>query len=131
MSYNTPQDLRYLKTHEWVRVEGAEVVFGITDYAQHELGDIVFLELPEVGDTLEPGDRFGVIESVKAASDLYAPVGGEVIAVNTDLEDDQAIINTDPYGAGWMVRLKPSGNEGELLDPAAYEQAVAEEEQNK
>lgn len=131
MSYKTPQDLRYLKTHEWVRVEGDEVVFGITDYAQHELGDIVFIELPDVGDTLEPGDRFGVIESVKASSDLYAPVGGEVIAVNSDLEDDQAIINTNPYDAGWIVRLKPSGKEGDLLDAAAYEKVVAEEEQNK
>ncbi len=131
MSYNTPADLRYLKTHEWVRTEGNEVVFGITDYAQHELGDIVFIELPEVGDTFEPGDRFGVIESVKAASDLYAPVGGEVIAINDALEDDQEVINSDPYGAGWMVRLTPSGKEGDLLDVTAYEQVVAEEEKNK
>jgi glycine cleavage system H protein len=125
MSFNTPQELRYAKTHEWVRVEGDEVVIGITDYAQHELGDVVYLELPEVGRTLKPGETFGVIESVKASSDLYAPVSGEVTAVNSALDDDQEPVNTDPYGAGWMIRMKPSGEEEELLDAAAYEQFVA------
>ncbi len=128
MSFNTPSDLRYAKSHEWVRVDGDEVVVGITDYAQDALGDVVYIELPGVGDSFAPGDVFGVVESVKASSDLYAPVGGEVVAVNTALEDDQSAINTAPYGEGWMLRLKPSGEEGELLDAAAYEQVVAEEQ---
>jgi glycine cleavage system H protein len=124
MSFNTPGELRYAKSHEWVRSEGDEVVVGITDYAQDSLGDVVYLELPEVGASFKAGEVFGVIESVKASSDLYAPVAGEVTAVNSDLEDDQESINTDPYGAGWMIRLKPSGAEEELLDAAAYEQYV-------
>ncbi len=125
MSYNTPADLRYLRTHEWVRTEGDEAVVGITDYAQHSLGDVVYLELPEVGATVEAGEQFGVIESVKAASDLYAPIGGEVLAVNSALEDDQEPINKDPYGEGWMLRIKPSGAEGELIDAATYTEFVA------
>lgn len=126
MSFTTPPDLQYTRTHEWVRVEGDEVVIGITDYAQDALGDVVYIELPQVGDTFAPGEVFGVIESVKASSDLYAPVGGEVIAVNTALEDDQSPVNSDPYGAGWMLRLKASGAMGELLDAAAYAQVVEE-----
>lgn len=124
MSFNTPPDLRYAQTHEWVRAEGAEVVVGITDYAQNALGDVVYLELPAVGATFKPGERFGVIESVKASSDLYAPVAGEVTAVNRELQDDQAPINQDPYGAGWMIRIKPSGQENELLDATAYAEFV-------
>jgi glycine cleavage system H protein len=108
-----------------VRTEGDEVVVGITDYAQHSLGDIVYLELPEVGATFKPGEVFGVIESVKASSDLYAPVAGEVTAVNSELEDDQEAINTDPYSTGWMIRVKPAGGESELLDAAAYDEFVA------
>ncbi len=125
MSYNTPEDLRYARTHEWARVEGDEVVVGITDYAQHALGDVVYIELPEVGTTYQAGESFGVIESVKASSDLYAPMSGEVLAVNSDLEDDQEVINTDPYGAGWMLRIKPAGGEAELLNAAAYTEFVA------
>jgi glycine cleavage system H protein len=128
MSFNTPSDLRYTKSHEWVRVDGDEVVVGITDYAQDALGDVVYIELPAVGDSFAPGDVFGVVESVKASSDIYAPVGGEVVAVNTALEDDQSAINTAPYGDGWMLRLKPSNEESALLDAAAYEQVVAEEQ---
>ncbi len=128
MSFNTPLDLRYAESHEWVRVEGDEVVVGITDYAQDALGDIVYVELPAVGATFNAGDVFGVIESVKASSDLYAPVSGEVTAVNTDLEDDQAPINSDPYGAGWILRMKSSGEESALLDAAAYEKHVAEQQ---
>lgn len=124
MSFNTPTELRYAKSHEWVRNEGDEVVVGITDYAQDSLGDVVYLELPEVGASFKAGEVFGVIESVKASSDLYAPVAGEVTAVNSDLEDDQQPINKEPYGAGWMIRLKPSGAEEDLLDSAAYEQYV-------
>ncbi len=115
-----PADLRYSTSDEWVRVEGDEVVIGITDYAQEQLGDIVYLELPQVGATFAPGDSFGVIESVKASSDLYAPVGGEVTAVNSVLENDQQPINSDPYGAGWLIRMRPSGEEEELMDAAAY-----------
>ncbi|WP_298815516.1 glycine cleavage system protein GcvH [Chloroflexus sp.] len=129
MAYNTPADLRYSKTHEWVRQEGDEVVIGITDYAQHALGDVVYIELPAVGSTITAGEPFGVVESVKASSDLYAPLSGEVVAVNTDLESDQAPINNDPYGAGWMLRVRPSGASEELLDAAAYAAFVAEIEQ--
>jgi glycine cleavage system H protein len=125
MSFQTPSELRYLKTHEWVRVEGNEAVIGITDYAQDSLGDVVYVEMPQVGDTFGAGEVFGVIESVKASSDLYTPVGGEVVAINTALETNQETVNKDPYGEGWMIRLKVSGEEGELMDAAAYEQFVA------
>jgi glycine cleavage system H protein len=120
MSFTTPADLRYAKTHEWVRVEGDEVVVGITDYAQDALGDVVYIELPQVGATYKPGDSFGAVESVKASSDLYAPVGGTVVAVNVDLEANNEPINKDPYAGGWMLRIKPSGEESELLDAEAY-----------
>ncbi|MCU0490142.1 MAG: glycine cleavage system protein GcvH [Chloroflexaceae bacterium] len=120
MSFKTPPDLRYSKSHEWVRVDGDAVVIGITDYAQDALGDVVYVELPQVGATYGPGDTFGVIESVKASSDLYAPVAGEVVAVNDALESDQAPINSDPYNGGWLIRIKPSGAEEELLDAGAY-----------
>lgn len=121
MSHNVPAELRYSKSDEWIRVEGDELVIGISDYAQSQLGDIVYLELPEVGKTLAPGESFGVIESVKASSDLYAPVGGEIVAVNTDLDASQEPINQDPYGAGWLIRVRPSGAEEEgLMDAAGY-----------
>jgi glycine cleavage system H protein len=121
MSHNVPADLRYSKSDEWIRVEGDELVIGISDFAQDQLGDIVYLELPEVGKKLAPGDSFGVIESVKASSDLYAPVGGEIVAVNTDLDESQEPINKDPYGAGWLIRVRPSGDEEEgLMDAAGY-----------
>jgi glycine cleavage system H protein len=131
MEYNTPADLRYARTHEWMRTEGDEVVVGITDYAQHALGDVVYLELPEVGATYEAGDLFGTIESVKASSDLYIPLSGEVVAVNSELEDDQEPINNDPYGAGWMLRVKPGGSESELLDAASYAEFVASLEEEE
>jgi len=125
MRFKTPDELKYLKSHEWARTEGDEVVVGITDYAQDALGDVVYIELPEVGTTLAAGALFGAIESVKAASDLYLPVGGEVVAVNIALQDDQSPINRDPYGEGWMLRLKPTpGGEADLLDAAAYGQYV-------
>ena len=120
MSTNIPADLRYSKSDEWVRAEGDEVVIGISDYAQDALGDIVYLELPQVGASLTPGATFGVIESVKASSDLYAPVGGEVVAVNSALEGNQEPINKDPYGEGWLVRISTSGDEEELMDATAY-----------
>ncbi|PDW04471.1 glycine cleavage system protein GcvH [Candidatus Viridilinea mediisalina] len=126
MATNIPTELRYSKTDEWVRVEGAEVVVGISDFAQHALGDIVYLELPSVGAVVQAGASFGVIESVKASSDLNAPVGGEVIAVNNELEASQEAINQDPYGAGWLIRLRPSGDEDELMDAEAYAAHCAE-----
>jgi len=121
---------RYAESHEWARQDGAEIVVGITDYAQESLSDIVYVELPEVGDTLEQGDSFGVVESVKAASDVYAPVGGEVVAVNSELEDAPELVNQDPYGEGWLIRLAPADPSqlDELMDGDAYEAMVAEEE---
>lgn len=125
MAFQTPENLKYLNSHEWARFEGEEVVIGITDYAQDSLGDVVYLELPEVGATFAAGDLFGAIESVKAASDLFMPVGGTVVAVNTDLLNDQSPINTDPYGQGWMLRIAPvEGGEDKLLDAAAYNEYV-------
>jgi glycine cleavage system H protein len=117
---NIPAELRYSKSDEWVRTEGDELVIGISDYAQDALGDIVYLELPQVGATIAPGASFGVIESVKASSDLYAPVGGEVVAVNSELEAGQEPINQDPYAGGWLIRVRPSGESEELMDAAAY-----------
>lgn len=112
---------RFTKTHEWVRIEGDTAEIGITDHAQQELGDVIFVELPEVGATLGAGDKLGVIESVKAASDLYAPVGGRVTAVNDALTASPERVNQDPYGEGWMLRLEGVQQGGvELLDEAAY-----------
>ena len=125
MSFQTPSDLRYASSHEWARSEGDEIVVGISDYAQDALGDVVYIELPPVGTKVSAGQSFGAVESVKASSDLYAPISGEVVAVNTALEADQAPINQDPYGEGWMVRIRPSGDESELMDAAAYETFVA------
>lgn len=118
---NIPNDLRYTKSDEWVRLNGEIVEIGITDYAQSELGDIVFLELPEPGRYLQLDESFGVIESVKAASDLYAPVEGEVVEVNTALMSALEAINQDPYGAGWMVRIR-------IKDPAQLESLMSAEE---
>ncbi len=103
-----PAELKYAKTHEWVRTEDdGTVTVGITDHAQHALGDIVYVDLPEVGDTLKAGQEAGVVESVKAASDIYAPISGEVIAVNDELADNPEMINNDPYTGGWIFKLKP------------------------
>jgi glycine cleavage system H protein len=115
-----PADLKYTREHEWVRIEGDTATFGISDHAQEALGDIVFVELPEIGRKLAPGDAFAVVESVKAVSDVYAPLGGDVIEVNEALEGEPEKINTDPYGAGWIARVKVSGNSVELLDADAY-----------
>lgn len=119
---NIPDDLLYSKEDEWVRVEGDEAVLGITDYAQDELSDIVYVELPDEGQTFQEGDSFGVVESVKAASDLYMPISGEIVAVNEDLPDAPEIVNSDPYGQGWMIRIgiADPGELESLLDPAAY-----------
>lgn len=124
---SVPGDLQYTRTHEWVRREGDTATVGITDHAQDELGDVVFVELPEEGATFGAGDAFGTIESVKAVSDLYAPVGGEVVEVNSALDDLPEKVNEDPYGDGWIVRLRVSG-EGDLLSAAEYEKVLEEEE---
>ncbi len=121
-----PQDLQYTKSHEWVRVESGVATVGITDHAQDELGDVVFVELPEQGATLAAGDSFGAVESVKAVSDLYAPVGGEVVEVNGALEDSPEKINEDPYGEGWILKLRIS-TEADLLSAADYEKLLEEE----
>ncbi|MCL9812997.1 glycine cleavage system protein GcvH [Natranaeroarchaeum aerophilus] len=108
MSFETPDDLGYLESHEWARRDGDTVRVGITDFAQDELGDVVFVELPDVGDELDAQAEFGVVESIKAVSDLYAPVGGEVTAVNEDLFSAPELVNDDPYGEGWMLELELS-----------------------
>jgi glycine cleavage system H protein len=123
---SVPEELQYTKSHEWVRTEGDTATIGITDHAQEELGDVVFVELPDEGDTFDAGESFGTVESVKAVSDLYAPVGGEVVEVNSALEDAPEKINEDPYGEGWIVKLSTS-EEADLLSPEEYEQVVEEE----
>jgi glycine cleavage system H protein len=127
---NTPEDLRYTKEHEWVRDNGdGTPTVGITDHAQDALGDLVFVELPEVGRRVESAEACAVVESVKAASDIYSPVGGEVTEANLALSDAPETINDDPYGEGWIFKLRvsdPSQLEG-LLDAAAYEALVAED----
>ena len=122
-----PPDLRYTKEHEWVRLEGDQATVGITDYAAEQLGDIVFVELPEVGRSLAQFATFGVVESVKAVSDLFAPVGGEVTEANADLAGQPELVNSDPYGKGWMLRLRiaDAGQVDGLLDAGAYEALTA------
>ena len=122
-----PTDLRYTKDHEWVRVEGDEATVGITEYAAGQLGDIVFVELPEIGRDLAQFAAFGVVESVKAVSDLFAPLTGEVTAANEALAGSPELVNSDPYGEGWMVRLRLASPDevGELLDPPAYDALIA------
>jgi len=121
-----PEDLQYTKSHEWVHIEGDTATIGITDHAQEELGDVVFVELPDEGATFDAGESFGTVESVKAVSDLYTPVGGEIVEVNSALEDAPENINEDPYGEGWIVKLRTS-DEADLLSPEEYEKVVAEE----
>ncbi len=125
---SVPEELQYTRSHEWVRTEGDTATVGITDYAQDELGDIVFVELPEVGATFDAGDSFGTVESVKAVSDLYAPVGGEVVEVNEALDDSPEKINEDPYGEGWIIKLRVSDESSGLLSASDYEQLLEEEE---
>jgi glycine cleavage system H protein len=122
-----PTDLRYTKDHEWIRVEGDGATIGITAYAADQLGDIVFVELPDSGQTLEQFATFGVVESVKAVSDLFAPVSGEVTESNADLGASPELVNSDPYGAGWMirVRLADTGQVEALLDADAYDALIA------
>lgn len=120
---NIPADLKYAKSDEWVRIEGDTATVGISDYAQNQLSDIVFVELPSVGDKFEAGGTFASLESVKAASDVYLPVGGEVTEVNSALGDTPELVNKDPYGGAWMVKVKitDSGNLANLMDADAYQ----------
>ena len=128
-----PANLRYTKEHEWARQEGNRVVVGITDYAQKELGDVVFVELPEVGNTVAATDTFGVVESVKAVSDLYAPVSGTIVEANTILEDQPELVNASPYGQGWMIVIEAAHLEEwhQLLTAAEYQAYVAQEKSSR
>lgn len=122
MSSKVPADLKYAKSHEWVRVNGDVATVGITDHAQHELTDVVFVELPQVGRKLKAGESCAVVESVKTASDIYAPISGEVTAVNPKVVDNPSLVNDQPYGDGWFFQIKASGGSelASLLSPADY-----------
>ena len=125
---NTPEDNRYAKSHEYVHVEGEFATIGISDYAQKELGDVVFVELPQVGTQLEMGDELGSIESVKAVSELFAPVSGEVTEVNEALADKPELVNTDPYGDGWMIKIRLSAaDEADMMNAEEYEEYIEKE----
>lgn len=123
---NVPADLKYAESHEWVRLEGEIATIGITDFAQSELGDVVFVELPEVGRVLQAGEVFGQVESVKSVSDVYAPIGGEVVEANKTLEADTSLINSDPYGTGFMlkIRVADAAQLDGLLDAAKYQAII-------
>ena len=123
---NTPSELKYTKDHEWIKVEGDTATIGITDYAQGELGDIVFVDVDTVDEDLNEGDVFGSVEAVKTVSDLYLPVAGTVIEVNADLEDQPELLNTDPYGKGWIIKLKiaDSADLSTLLSAEEYQEVV-------
>lgn len=123
---NVPDDLRYTESHEWVRVEGDRARVGITDHAQAELTDVVYVELPKVGTQVEARGQIAVVESVKAASDIYAPIKGEVVEANEKLSNNPALVNTDPFGEGWIFVLKMANAEDvkQLKDPAAYKEAI-------
>ena len=123
---DTPDHLLYTKDHEWANFKDNEVVIGITDYAQSQLGDVIFIELPEVGVELTLGDAFGEVEAVKAVSELYAPISGIIIAVNEELENSPDIVNSDPFGDGWLIKVVPSITEekDELMDFLSYEEHV-------
>ncbi|MGR9048933.1 glycine cleavage system protein GcvH [Halobacillus litoralis] len=126
---SVPKDLRYSEEHEWVKEEGEKVRVGITEFAQSELGDIVFVELPEVGDELEADEPFGSVESVKTVSELYAPLSGTVVEVNEDLEDSPEFVNESPYDKAWMVVVEPSNNSqiNDLMTPEEYEAMIDED----
>jgi len=119
---NFPEDVHYTEDHEWIKIEDDEAAIGITDYAQDQLGDIVFVELPQPGDVLGKGEEFGTLESVKAVAELYMPIGGEVVAVNTALEDSPGLVNTSPHSDGWIIRIKQSDPDelNILMNKATY-----------
>ncbi|GAB3037445.1 glycine cleavage system protein GcvH [Natronobiforma cellulositropha] len=125
MSFDVPTDRQYLESHEWALETDGVVRVGITDFAQDELGDVVFVELPDVGEAVTAGDAFGVVESIKAVSDLYAPVSGEVVGVNDAVFDAPELVNDDPFGEGWMLEIDPSGDETDLLEAVEYEDQIA------
>jgi glycine cleavage system H protein len=125
-----PSDYRYTREHEWIKMDGAVGTVGITDYAQHELGDVVFVELPKPGTKLDAGQSFGTVESVKAVSEIYSPVAGEVLEVNSALADSPVKINQDPHGGAWLIKVKIAnpGEVNSLMDAAAYEAYIAEKQ---
>jgi glycine cleavage system H protein len=124
---NVPSDLKYAKSHEWIRVTGDSATVGITDHAQHELTDVVFVELPEVGRAVKAGEPCAVVESVKTASDIYAPVSGVIAEINQPVAENPALVNTDPFGAGWLFKLKPANaaETNALLTPDQYAAQIA------
>ncbi len=122
-----PEELKYARTHEWARAEGESVVMGISHYAQDQLGEVVYVELPEVGNGFDAGDELGTLESVKAVAEFLAPVAGEVIEVNERLEDEPNLVNDDPYGDGWLVKLSGSIDDDDLLDATAYQELLEQE----
>ena len=125
---NFPTNVKYTSEHEWIRLENNEAIIGITDYAQDQLGDIVFVDVTAEGETLEQGEVFGTIEVVKTVSDLFLPIGGEIVEVNPELEEHPELVNKDPYGEGWIIRIKPTdaSQMDELLDAEAYEKIINE-----
>jgi len=127
---NVPEELKYTKEHEWLKAEEGVVTIGITDYAQSELGDIVFVELPQVGDAVSQGEPFGTIEAVKTVADLFSPVSGEVSELNPKIEEDPAVMNKDPYGEGWMMKIKMSdaSQADSLLSPTDYRALIEKTE---
>ena len=122
-----PDDRRYTREHEWARSDGDKLVVGITDYAQDQLGDVVFVQLPDVGSEVKAGEPLGEVESTKSVSDVYSPAGGKVVEKNEAVEENPELINSDPYGRGWLVTIEPSGDAGEFLDAAAYRSLIAED----
>jgi glycine cleavage system H protein len=121
---NVPEELRYTKDHEWIRIEGDEATVGITDFAQGELGDIVYLEIETEGESFDAGEVFGTVEAVKTVSDLFMPVAGEVIEVNEELESNPELVNSDPYGKGWLIKIKVSDQGDELMEAASYKELI-------
>ena len=121
-----PQELMYTKDHEWVKIDGSTATVGITDFAQGELGDIVYVEVESIGDTLKHGDVFGTVEAVKTVSDLFMPLSGEVLEVNPKLAAEPELVNKDPYGDGWMIKIKISGGDNELLSAEDYKKLIGE-----
>jgi glycine cleavage system H protein len=122
-----PENLKYTKDHEWVKIDGDTVTIGITDFAQKELGDIVFIEVETVGETMDSGEVFGTVEAVKTVSDLFMPVNGEILELNEQLEDSPELVNDDPYGEGWMIKVKwDKKGEADLLSPEAYQELLGQ-----
>jgi glycine cleavage system H protein len=122
-----PENLKYSKDHEWVKIDGDTVTIGITDFAQKELGDIVFIEVETVGETMDSGEVFGTVEAVKTVSDLFMPVNGEILELNEQLEDSPELVNDDPYGEGWMIKVKwDQENEYDLLSPEEYKNLIGQ-----